>query len=77
MNRHTATAPDGTVSTRNSKTRVYSHAVLVFSVSYGETEKTWGAVSWHGTYAAAEKAARGWRGFDSVEKTLIVPTEIR
>lgn len=29
MNKHTATLPDGTIATRNSKTRVYSHVVVM------------------------------------------------
>jgi hypothetical protein len=66
MNKHTATMPDGTVSTRNSKTRAYSHAVAIFSVSHGDTEATWGAVSWHGTEALAHTAARKWdRDYDA------------
>lgn len=29
MNKHTAQLPDGTIATRNSKTRVYSHVVVM------------------------------------------------
>lgn len=47
----TATAPDGTVHTRQTESKLYTYAVLVNSdthrlVSAGD-EPTWGAWSWH------------------------------
>jgi hypothetical protein len=52
----TITHEDDTTSTRTSKTKTYTHAVAVYSVSHGDTEPTWGALSWHTSKALAEKA---------------------
>ena len=57
--KYTATAPDGTVATRNSH-RTYSHAVMV------ETPKGWDAYSWAGRVDLAHnktsECARAWKG---------------
>lgn len=70
--RFTATAPDGTVCTRSSKTKSYEYAVLVndeitptYHTIYDEngavasrTLRTgWGSWSWSGSFANARKAA--------------------
>lgn len=57
----TVTHEDGSVSTRSSKTMNYTHAVEVFSVSYGDTEPSWGVLRWSLTRENAEKAAAAFR----------------
>ena len=50
--KHTATAPDGTVVTRTSATRTYTHVIVC--TRPGES---FGAWSWAGSLALANKAA--------------------
>jgi hypothetical protein len=51
MNKHTATCPDGTVVTRNSKTRTYSHCVVVWR----ELRKAWVVEGWASRLDLAQK----------------------
>lgn len=70
MNKHTATLPNGTVITRNSKTHVYAYVVAT-SRSNGEG---WGYWGWASRLDLAEKtAAQARRVCDRVE---IVPVEV-
>jgi hypothetical protein len=55
MNKHTITHPDGTTSTRNSKTRTYLYCVEVFS------DGSYGVVGWAGNLQNALKTQRQWQ----------------
>jgi hypothetical protein len=56
MNKHSATLPDGNIATRNSKTRVYTHAVAFKRVYDGVETSQWFVNSFAGNLALAEKA---------------------
>ena len=56
MNKHTATLPDGNIATRNSKSRVYTHAVAFKRVYDGVEASQWYVNSFAGNLALAEKA---------------------
>lgn len=71
MNKHTAIMPDGTVATRNSKTRTYTHCLGI----KWEDDKTWGAYSWHGSRELAEKAMQTMsvlRHANSLHRQLVI-----
>lgn len=87
MNKHTATASDGTVFTRNSEQRVYTHAIATYSADTGK----WNCRNWAGSHELALKSAAGMQGHhDKVavleathtvrvkkEKPVLVPTADR
>ena len=56
MNKHTAVLPDGNIATRNSKTRVYTHAVAYRPTYKGIQADRWYVSSYAGSLALAEKA---------------------
>jgi len=60
---YVATAPDGTEFTRTTKTRTYTHAVLVW---VRETESPrgphWGLLSFNSRHELALDEARRWGG---------------
>lgn len=51
MNKHTATCPNGQIVKRNSKTRVYSHCVVVWR----ELKKAWVVDGWASRLDLAQK----------------------
>lgn len=66
-----ATAPDGTQIKRTTSTRVYTHAVLCYGVGYGQTEASWGQLSFNGREDLAVKEAAKWTGH--FEQIVVVP----
>lgn len=67
--KYTATAPDGTISTRQSH-RAYSHAVLV------RTGKGWGASNWAGRLDLAQNKVGEVSRQSHVLETAIVAVEV-
>lgn len=57
----TVTLPDGTTAKRTSKTKVYTHAVVVFSTNWNATEPSWGVLRWSQSEDNAERAAASFR----------------
>ena len=53
--KHSVTLPDGKVVTRNSKTKQYSHAVVI-----QQTDLTWGVMRWSQNELNATKALNGF-----------------
>lgn len=76
MNKHKVTLPDGTVRTRNSKTKVYTH-VVVAKLEPGDYwyEKgiRWGVMGWASRLDLAQKTANKYRG--NYPKVLILAAE--
>lgn len=66
--KYTATAPDGTIHTRNSH-RTYSHAVLV------KDGNGWGAYSWAGRPDLAQKKVQEANRYREKE-TVVVAVEV-
>lgn len=67
-----ATAPDGSVHKRTTA-RSYEYAVMIYSVSYGETEPSWGPIGFCGRYDLAAKLAKQWAG----KSPVIVPATLK
>jgi len=59
LNKHTAVLPDGNISTRNSASRTYTHAVAYKQVVAGIEDPRWYVASYAGNLALAEKAKAG------------------
>lgn len=53
MNRHTVTCPNGQILTRNSKTKKYSHCVVVWL----EWSNKWSVVGFSSRFDIAQKLA--------------------
>lgn len=51
MKKHTVICPDGEIITHNSKTKKYSHCVVVWY----EWSKTWGVAGWASRFDLAQK----------------------
>jgi hypothetical protein len=51
MNKHTVICPDGLIITHSSKTKKYSHCVVVWY----EWNKKWGVVGWASRFDLAQK----------------------
>lgn len=75
----TVTLPDGTIATRTSPTRTYTHATITWSKGWAQSEESWGVLRWSASLGNAASALRSFQkdaprvGWHKLQVVPVIP----